>query len=68
MLRTTHELNREEINELKTAYLTELNATYGRGTSWGELAEAENIISDESIHDKYEGTLFSEDDFFCNVA
>ena len=68
MLRSTHELNREEINELKSTYLTELNATYGRGTSYGELAEAETIISDESIHEKHEGTLFSDDDFFCNIA
>lgn len=67
-MRTTHELNSEEMRELKETYLTQLKAKYGKGVSYGELAEAECIISDESIHEHYEGTLFCKEDFFCNVA
>lgn len=66
-MRTTHELNREELNELKGIYLTQLKAIYNKNVSYAELCEAENIISDESIHEHYKGTYFCKEDFFCNV-
>ncbi|TQR53192.1 hypothetical protein [Campylobacter troglodytis] len=66
-MRTTQELNREELNELKEIYLTQLKASYNKGVSYDELCEAEYIISDESIHEHYEGTYFCKEDFFCNV-
>lgn len=33
------------------------------GTSWGELAEADSLVSDEELEDEYGDTDFSEDDF-----
>ncbi len=59
---TTHELNRDQIIELKIAYLclTQENVSYG------ELVDADEIVSDQTIHEYYAGTDFSDDDFCCS--
>ena len=56
------ELSRDELNELKQAYATQL---YDKDISWGELAVA-GEIPDDIIFDHYSGISFTEDDFFCN--
>jgi hypothetical protein len=33
--------------------------------SYGELADIDDIVSDEEVFDEYGGTSFTEDDFFC---
>ena len=61
------ELNRDQLNELKQAYLCEL-ADCGEleevvGVSYNELADADEIVPDND----YQDIVFSEDDFFCNA-
>lgn len=69
---SVYELNREQLVELKQAYMTELvnEGTYAEimGTdndepSYGELLAADMLISDEFIQNYYGGYTFSEDDF-----
>jgi hypothetical protein len=65
---TVQELDREQLIELKQAYITEKNDEVGEGTSWGELADADDIISDKEIFVRYDGYTFTNDDFFCSVG
>ena len=58
---TTHELNRDQMTELKGHYLCE---TQDR-VSYGELAAADELVSDQTIHEYYAGTCFVDDDFTC---
>lgn len=60
---TVYDLNRDQLVELKQHYLTEQMDARGESPSWGELADADEIISDEEIYDEYAGTIFSPDDF-----
>ncbi len=63
---TVRELNRDQLEELKQHYLTEMNGD--NGTSYEELAFADNIVSDEEIYDAYADTIFTNDDFFCTAG
>ena len=58
------DLNREQLNELKLAFLCE---KAGGTASYVDLADAEDI-PDETIFSHYEGIEFTEDDFFCGHA
>jgi len=63
------ELSREQLEELKQAHLClVLEDIEGRAPSCGELARADEIISDETVYNVYAGTVFSADDFFCTVG
>ncbi len=62
---SVQELSRDQLICLKQAYLTEMLDAQGESPSWGELAEADDIISDESVFDEYDGVDFTPDDFFC---
>lgn len=58
------ELNREELIELKqNYYCNEL----GNNASYGELADIDNIVTDEEIFNFYDYVDFVKDDFFCNM-
>ena len=57
------ELNRDQLVELKQNILCQRAST-----SWGELVEADSIVSDEEVFAEYEGTTFSPDDFECSAA
>ena len=61
-----HELSRNQLVELKQTYLDEQNRAKGQGTYWSELADADEIISDEEIYEKYKNYDFSPDDFFSS--
>jgi hypothetical protein len=63
---TFDELNENQRIELKQHILEERNERTGEGTSYGELALADDLVSDEDLRDRYEGTVFSEDDFECS--
>jgi hypothetical protein len=63
---TFDELNEDQRTELKQCILMERNEHRGEGTSYDELALADDLVSDESLRDLYEGTEFSEDDFTCS--
>lgn len=58
------ELSREELIELKqNFYCNEL----GNNASYGELADIDNIVTDEEIFNFYDYVDFVKDDFFCNM-
>lgn len=63
---TFDELNDDQKVELKQRILTERNEQKGEGTSYGELADADDLVSDEDARDWAEGMEFSEDDFTCS--
>lgn len=62
---TFDELNDDQKVELKQRILMERNEQRGEGTSYGELADADDLVSDEDARDWAEGMMFSEDDFSC---
>lgn len=53
------ELNRDQIVSLKQKYLAEDRDDL----SWGELAEADSLVSDDALFDRYGGVDFCEEDF-----
>lgn len=65
---TISDLNKEQFTELKWRYLDEIyQEETNRSISLDEIAEIDNIISDEEILEKYENYIFSPDDFFCTA-
>lgn len=50
------ELNRDQILALKQNYLQE-------NVSYNELAEADNLVSDEELEQEYKNVNFVEEDF-----
>ena len=68
-MKTVSELSVEQMLELKQSYLTEhLLEVEGREPFMSELADANDLIDDWLIFDAYEGTLFSDNDFFCSAG
>ncbi len=66
---TVSKLTRDQIIELKQNYLSEKIYNEGeRCISWGELADADELVSDETIFAEYGGYDFSVDDFFCTAG
>ena len=57
---SVYELSKNQLIELKQNYLCEVQ----KNVSYGELCNADNIISDEEIFNEYGNVEFSEDDFF----
>lgn len=55
------DLTDEERLELKQNYLTR-----DKDVSYGELADADQLVTDEELEDEYGSTEFTKDDFFCN--
>ena len=68
MLMFVEDLNREQLNELKETYATQLKETADDvfGISYEELANAK-MIPDEVIFEHYDGIIFTDDDFFCSA-
>jgi hypothetical protein len=60
---TFDELNEDQRMELKQHIITERNEHRGEGTSYEELALADDLVSDEDLEDWYGSTEFSPDDF-----
>jgi hypothetical protein len=67
---TVHELNREQLIQLKEAYLQEQdmrnNIEHGLRSDldYATLAMADAVVSDETIYAYYADTTFTPDDFF----
>ena len=59
------ELNREQLVELKERMLCDQLAEKGEGASYGELAKADELISDDAVMEEYCHTNFTADDFDC---
>lgn len=47
---------------------TMLESVLGCEPSWGDLADADDIVSDEQMYEEYGGTEFVSDDFCCSCA
>lgn len=63
-----HELTRDQITELKQKMLTDRMAEHDEEPSYGELADVDEVISDEEVFSEFEGTEFTNDDFFCTAG
>ena len=59
-----YELTRDQLIELKQHMLCECRDD----VSYGELCEADDLISDAEVFKEYEGTSFTTDDFFCQAS
>ena len=55
------DLTREQLIELKQRYYTERN----EDVSYGELADIDNLVSDNEIFEEYGHITFVEEDFLC---
>lgn len=55
---SSHGLNRQQMDNLKCAYLCETRDN----PTWEELAAADSIVSDETIHHYYDGVVFAPED------
>ena len=62
------DLSEDQRVELKQRILTERNEARGEGTSYGELADADDLVSDDDLESWYGGTEFVSDDFTCGQA
>ena len=58
---SVYELSKNQLIELKQNYLCEVQ----KNVSYGELCDADNIISDEEIFQAYSCMDFSSEDFMC---
>ena len=66
---TLYELNEEQLNELKQALLCDIYEAMEWGSpSWGELGDADRIISAGLLVAAYDNTVFSNDDFCCSFG
>jgi len=65
---TLYDLNEDQRLELKQSHLTKKMDERGESPSYGELAEADSLVSDSELEKEYGGTEFSPDDFCCGVA
>lgn len=62
------ELSCDQLSELKQCLLFDRMVENGNWPSYGELANADETISDGAVFAAYEGTVFSPDDFCCSVG
>lgn len=64
---TVHELNREQLDQLKMEFVADMANVHGEDISYGELLDAPATVSDEQIYKHYDGYIFSEEDFPCDL-
>ena len=57
---TVKELNRDQMVQLKQDYLVEIRGD----VSYGELADADELVTDAQVFDRYAGVDFVPDDFW----
>ena len=61
---TVYELNREQLQELKINYMTDL----GNDLSYDELVNIDELVSDQEVYEVYNGVDFVPGDFACSAA
>ena len=73
---TLQELSKDQLHELKERYLIKLadEGTFAEvvgvdydAPSYGDLANADEIVPDDVIEREYGDTWFEDDDFFCTA-
>lgn len=62
------DLTNEQRLELKQAVVRDRNEHIGKGTSYEELGNADELVDDEVLEAAYAGTEFTPDDFCCGEA
>ena len=62
------DLTNEQRLELKQAIVKDRNEHIGEGTSYEELANADELVDDEVLQEAYGGTKFDPEDFSCGEA
>lgn len=62
------DLSHDQIVELKQRMLTDRLDKDGESPSYGELADADELISDEEVRKEFDGTAFSPEDFSCEAV
>jgi hypothetical protein len=62
---SVHELTSDQRTELKLFMLEDV---LGEQPSWGDLANVDDIVSDERMMEEYEGVCFTDEDFFCSCS
>ena len=68
---TVRELNKEQYKELCQNYITNFWTDNEGGTtspSLAELSVADELVSEDVIYNYYDGTTFTNDDFFCTTG
>ena len=60
---SVYELNRDQLISLKQSMVMERCNERGEDASYGELADADETISDNEVFEEYAGTNFVEEDF-----
>ena len=60
---TVHELDRDQLISLKQKMVSDRCYENGEDASYGELAEADETISDAEVFAEFNGTNFTEEDF-----
>lgn len=61
---TVQELNRDQLAQLKQDMLIERMDAEDDWPSWGEMADADSLISDEDVQREFAGTVFTTGDFW----
>ena len=61
---TIKELNAEQLHQVKETYLIRKRDEANEPCYMSELADVDNLISNDEIYREYEGISFTEDDFF----
>ena len=62
------ELTTEQKRELKERFLIEKREKAGEPVFWSELADIDEIVTDEEITEAYKHITFVNDDFFCTAG
>lgn len=65
---SVHELNQDQLDELKVAYVCGLAQDEGRDPYMSEVANAPDDIANEIIFELFKDITFTEDDFFCTAG
>lgn len=60
-MKTVYDLNEDELEELRSAYFEQLNDLGEENFNDPQEIPMTNVI----VH--YEGVMFTEEDFFCNL-
>lgn len=64
--KTLKELSADQITELKQSYLCHVKMK-DKDVSYGELAAADELVSNEELEEEYGHISFTDDDFFCTA-
>lgn len=65
---TVYNLNRDQLTELKQRYMTEEMNEHGETPSYEDLADADEVFSDDYIRSVYRDYVFSPDDFASSAG